>query len=85
MFLLTVYPVHYAPGPKYKGVSGKYIAEQSGPNNPGGAKGTFEVGTADFRSQSSSSRLLFGTTRYQTSPPLFTHWNESFHSFGSFT
>ena len=34
---------YYATGPKYEGVSGKYVAEQSGPNNPGGAKGTFEV------------------------------------------
>jgi hypothetical protein len=44
--LHVVYPVHIAPpyatGPKYEGVSGKYIAEQSGPNNPGGVKGSFD-------------------------------------------
>ena len=30
--------------PNYvEGISGKYIAEQSGPNNPGGVKGSFAI------------------------------------------
>ena len=35
--------IDVATGPKYEGISGKYVAEQSGPNNPGGLKGSFEV------------------------------------------
>jgi len=35
--------IDVATGPKYEGISGKYVAEQSGPSNPGGAKGTFAV------------------------------------------
>ena len=35
--------IEVATSPEYEGVSGKYVAEQSGPNNPGGMKGTFKV------------------------------------------
>jgi hypothetical protein len=34
----------------HQGISGKYVAEQSGPSNPGGAKGTFAVAESSYYS-----------------------------------